>query len=152
MKSSNIKLEINWLYVSFIIIIAFISLGFIAWIITNQNLENINSGNQLSYGWNKYLIILVYLFCILGLCSVFWLVYKNYKTIINSEFISIPTLFGVRKIYWREVQQINIFAGAGVHISNLNYKIVLTPYAFKNSSELIEYVFKKCQEATNLNA
>ncbi len=55
---------------------------------------------------------------------------------------------GVKKIYWNEIQKIYIFGGAGIHISSLDYKLVLSPYAFKNSSEIFEYIFKKYQESS----
>jgi hypothetical protein len=147
MSTPNTKLQINWLYISIVVVISSAALGFIAWGITTQLYREWSQGLPISGGWNWPLVIAVDSVCATALCALFWKIYCDANTEIGIDTLSQPSIFGRRIINWSEVTDIQVFNGVGYHILAHSKKIVVAPYAYMNPDTVITMLHDRVEDA-----
>ena len=72
--------------------------------------------------------------------GVWWKLYTDAHTAIDTTGLSRTSLRGRQKIAWREVTDIKIFNGACFHVHAGCHKIVVSPAAYQDPQRVIKAV------------
>ena len=74
-----------------------------------------------------------------GVAALYRKIYCDAHTRISPDELSQPAYFGgIRSIDWRDVTKVEVFGGVGYHVFAGKLKIVVTPYAYKRPTDVIE--------------
>lgn len=132
------RLRVNIPYIFFCASVGTAALVFIGWAITSQVYKQWSQGLPITGGWSWPIVIGVDLMCCLGGLALYWKIYADANTTVDSSGVSRPSLRGPRYIAWSEVTALKVFNGVGYHVHAGTRKIVVTPYAYREPERVIE--------------
>ena len=133
-------LQLNKLYVAFVAVVVTTGLAFIAWSITAQVYGEWSRGLPISGGWTWPFVAGVDLTCLACVGALYWKIYADSQTVIDSAGVSRPGIWGLSRIEWREVTDLKVFSGVGLHIYAGGRKVVISPYAYSEPEKVFEAV------------
>lgn len=138
------RLPMNWPYVGTAALIVTAVMGFIVWSITMPLYRAWSRGLPIAGGWSWHLAIIwdAGSFFVLG--AFFWKLYCDANTEIGEKELRRPSIFGLRRILWSEIDRVKQ-VGAGYHVISKDNKIVLSPYAYKSPESVISMLFSRIQ-------
>ena len=131
------KLKVNWPYLISCIVLWFAVCVFIGWVVTAATLGRARLGLPNPGGWP--LVIVLDLACFAAFLWGVWKIYCDVNTLITDEYVSQPSVNGIRKIAWAEATKITTY-GSGITVHGQDSKIVLTPYAYTKPDEVSDKV------------
>ena len=133
--------RINKLYVAIVALLGTAALAFVGWSLTAQVYREWSAGVAISGGWNWPIVIGVDILCLLGALGLYWKIYADSKTQIDTTGVSRPTLRGRVRIAWPEVTDFRVFRGVGYHIYAGKRKVVVSSYAYHAPEKVIEVLY-----------
>jgi len=143
--------RLNWPYLATVAAIGTASLVFIGGAITTQVYRQWSRDLRIGGGFSWPIVIGIDLACLCGAAAIFWRIYADAKTTIDSAGIARPSLLGNKCIAWPDVTKITVFGGVGYHIYAGATKIVFSPYVFHEPDRviaaLLDYVSSAQDEA-----
>jgi membrane protein implicated in regulation of membrane protease activity len=129
--------ELNRRYIAFILAVASLGLGFIAWSITSPALAAASRGEPLPGGWSWPTVMFVDALVVLVFAWLLWRIYKDARTHLGALGISQPSLRGRRHIAWADVKRVEVFRGVGYHVYGPRFRIVVAAYAYRDPQSVI---------------
>ena len=142
-RGTPIHLAKNWwiLFLSTAFLLG--SALFIGWFITYPAIDAAQSGQPLPADWTWTNIILVD--CALACVTLIghWHPWVELRTEFTDEYVSRPSLFGLKIMRWDGITQVLVKMVSGVQIIELwsgNRRIKINPLYYKDSEELIAVI------------
>ena len=89
-----------------------------------------------------------YAFSALVLFALGWSIHRNRRTEIAQECISQPTLFGVRRLAWKEVEKVGV-SPTHIALVGSGKKVSVITGAYQESQAVAEYILSRVREARN---
>jgi|SRR5208283_287598 len=138
------RLPINWQYVGTVALIVIIVMAFIAWWITAPVYRAWTKSLPITgwWSWPPAIIWDAGILCVL--CAFFWKLYCDANTEMGETELRQPSIFGLRRIRWAEIDRIKQ-VGFGYHVFSKDNKIVLSPYAYKSPESIISVLKSRIQ-------
>jgi len=134
------SLQLNKPYLVFVAVAGTTGLVFIGWAITASAFAAWSRGVPLNGGWNWPLVLAVDLACLACCAALYWKIYCDAQTVIDAVGVRRPGLLGRHQIEWREVTDVRVFAGVGLHIYAAQRKLVVSPYVYREPAQIFEIV------------
>ncbi|MES2491613.1 MAG: hypothetical protein V4607_17640 [Pseudomonadota bacterium] len=130
-------LRLNKLYIAFVAVAGTAALLFIGGGITAQVYGQWSQGLPITGGFSWPIVIGIDALCFLAALAMYWKIYADSKTTIDTSGISRPSLRGQQHIAWSDVTDIKIVGGVGFHLYAGRRKIVISPHAYQEPEAVI---------------
>jgi hypothetical protein len=125
--------QLNWPYLGFVIVIAFLGLGFIAVSISIMGFSDLTPEQN---AWARLLVDVLCLGMFLGTLNS---LRRTASTVFDDKQISQTTLSGVKTLRWIEVRDVRGVA-YGVHLHGSQTRIILAPHAYADPTAFMRAI------------
>jgi hypothetical protein len=133
------RLQFNWPYVAFVLVIAFCFAAVAPVLVTLQIMRDAHAGRPWGGGWTPLTIALLYL-AALSLVAYFGSrAYREFNTFLTPDALIQKGVFGTKLIRWAEIRQISRVQ-YGLHVHGEITKIVIAPSAYRFPEQVIRRV------------
>jgi hypothetical protein len=133
----RVRPELNWPYMIFLAVTAFLGLGFIAYMAAFSPFR----GSPAEVIWTR---IALYAFCLFAFVALVVKIRNDSQFEFDDDGVSKPTLFGIKTLHWNEVLEVRL-AWPAVHLVGSDTRITIFPYVYADPYAFMPEIGKRLQ-------